>query len=285
MKLWLIGKRGMLSSAVQRLLKAKKIDFLATSRKEVDITDKKMFKHQFNTLHFTHVINCSGYTAVDQAELEQKKAMQLNVNAVEYLGHLAAKKQVKVVHFSTDYVFDGKEKNPYVEEAKPFPLSVYGKTKHLGEEKLLKAYPQACVIRTSWLFGREGNHFVQKITHLMNQHQNLRVVSDQKGRMTFCDDLAEAMLDLLNCSGIFHFANKGEVSWYDIANAILTYLKEKKTKIKCEQIEPISTKEYPTLATRPLFSVLATQKYEAKTQKIPRDWQACLKDYFKTHLC
>ncbi len=282
MKLWLIGKRGMVSSAVQRFLKEKKIDFLATSRKEIDITDRKTLEHQFNTLHFTHLINCSGYTAVDRAELEKEKATKLNVDAVECLGHLATQKNVKLIHFSTDYIFDGKENTPYLEGTKPFPLSVYGKTKHLGEEKLLKACPSACIIRTSWLFGREGNHFVQTMINLMNQHKNLRVVSDQKGRLTFCDDLAEATFNLLDCVGIFHFANQGEVSWYDVANAILTHLKLKKPKIKCQKIEPISTKEYPTLAMRPLFSVLATKKYEAKTQKTPRAWQACLKDYFET---
>lgn len=281
MKLWIIGKRGMLSRALQRLCKEKEIDYLVTSRKEVDVTDEASLKAQFDSLEITHVINCSGYTAVDRAEEESEKAEKLNIHAVESLGRLAKAKGIKLIHFSTDYVFNGEESAPYGEEASAEPLSIYGQTKRIGEEKLLLTHPEACIIRSSWVFGREGNHFVQTMVHLMKQHESIRVVSDQKGRPTFCDDLACAALDLLDHEGIYHFANSGAATWLEFAETILLYLKEKGEAVKCQKIEPISSIEYDAPAKRPSFSVLQTDKYEKAAQKTPRAWQECLKEYFE----
>lgn len=285
MKLWIIGKRGMLSRALQRVCEEQEIDFLVTSRKEVDVTDERALKDQFETLKLTHVVNCSGYTAVDRAEEEREKAEKLNVHAVEMLGRLAKENQVKLVHFSTDYVFDGKESAPYSEDSTATPLSTYGQTKRLGEEKLQQVNPEACIIRSSWVFGLEGNNFVQTMTHLMKQHDKLRVVSDQKGRPTFCEDLAHAAIDLLDHQGIYHFANEGEATWLEFAEEILKLLKEKGTGVKCEAIDPISSQEYGAPAQRPAFSVLKTDKYEKAAAKTPRHWQECLREYFERVEC
>lgn len=280
MKVWIIGKRGMLSQALQRCFDEKGIDYLATSKKEVDVTDANALKSQFDTLEITHVINTSGYTAVDRAEEEMHEAEKLNVTAVERLGLFAKEKRVKLTHFSTDYVFDGKENTPYKEEIQPSPLSIYGQTKRRGEERLIAVNADACIIRSSWVFGMEGNHFVETMTHLMKQHETLRVVSDQKGSPTFSKDLAHAALDLINARGIYHFANKGEATWLLFAQEILKHLKEKKIEVKCHTLDPISTKAYAAPAKRPLFSVLNTDKYEKFTEKTPRHWQNCLKEYF-----
>lgn len=279
MKLWLIGKRGMLSQALQRICTKRRIDYLATSRKEVDVCDPKVLKHQFDTLEFSHVINCSGYTAVDRAEEEQNQAKKLNIDAVETLGTLARDAKVKLIHFSTDYVFDGKKTVPYREEDEPNPLSFYGQTKWMGEERLLRVFPEACIIRSSWLFGKEGSHFVRTMIELMKQHESLQIISDQRGRPTFCDDLAHAALDLIDHRGIYHFANRGDVSWLEFAEEILKQLQENKKEIKCRQIHSISSQEYRAAAKRPPFSVLKTDKYERATKKTPRKWQEALKDY------
>lgn len=282
MKLWLIGKRGMLTRALQRACEEKDIEFIATSRKEVDVTDRDTLQRQFETLEITHVVNCSGYTAVDRAETEREKAEKLNVEAVATLGHLAKEKGIKLLHFSTDYVFDGNQKTSYTEEAQANPLSFYGETKRRGEEKLMEIYPQACIIRSSWVFGREGNHFVETMVQLMKQHETLRIVSDQKGQPTFCDDLAHAALDLLNHEGIYHFANRGEVTWLEFAEEILKMLKEKGEALACHTIDPISSEEYDAPAKRPAFSALNTEKYEQAAKKSPREWQECLREYFQT---
>lgn len=272
----------MLSEALQRASKKRGVDYLATTRKEVDITNSDALKSQFETLEFTHVVNCSGYTAVDRAEEEREKAEKLNVHAVETLAILAKKKGAKLIHFSTDYVFDGEQEAPYCEEAAPAPLSIYGQTKRGGEEKILAHYPEACIIRSSWLFGREGNHFVKTIVQLMEQHDFLRIVADQRGRPTFSDDLADAALDLLNHQGIYHFANSGEATWLEFAEEILKLLKEKKIPVRCGQLAPITSKEYGSKASRPAFSVLETKKYETLMNKKPRGWKECLKEYFET---
>lgn len=285
MKLWIIGRRGMLSQSLQRICNKKKIEYLATSRKEVDVTDENALNKQFQTLAFTHVINCSGYTAVDQAEQEQEIARQLNVNAVETLGCLTKEKGIRIIHFSTDYVFDGKRNVPYSEETQTKPLSVYGQTKREGEEKLMAINPSACIIRSSWVFGLEGNHFVQTMIQLMKQHETLRVVSDQRGSPTFCEDLACATIDLLDHQGIYHFANSGQATWLEFAEEILKHVKEKIGKVKCQGLYPTSSEEYSALAKRPAFSVLKTDKYAKTIKKKPRHWQDCLKEYFEGVSC
>src|SRR5690606_5926641 len=144
----------------------------------------------------------------------------------------------KLIHFSTDYVFDGKEKG-YCENASTAPLSVYGKSKEAGEKYLQKHYPEACLIRTSWLFGKEGNHFVKTMMRLLRENEKVDVVSDQWGRPTYADDLAEAALSLLDASGIYHFANAGETTWHGFAEAIKKKLEENNVSLKCQKVAPI----------------------------------------------
>jgi len=262
MRLWIIGKRGMLSQAFQRKCQEKGIDYIATSRKEVDLENASAVRAQFETLHFTHVVNCSGYTAVDAAEDEKEQAHALNVLAVELLAKLAKKHGKKLIHFSTDYVFDG-EKEAYAEDAVTAPLSVYGKSKEAGEKKLFEHHPEACLVRTSWLFGREGKDFVKKMVVLMQEKERINVVSDQKGRPTYADDLAEAVLSILDQSGIFHFANEGAISWYEWAEVIKKKLEEKNVPLRCQKIDAISAREHGAKADRPRSSVLVTEKFTA----------------------
>lgn len=289
MKLWIIGKRGMLAQAFQRICSQKSIPFIATSKREVDLCDPFGLYAQFATLEFTHVINCSGYTAVDQAEQEQERAYALNVEGVKALAKLAAEKEKKLIHFSTDYVFDGESEAPYGEQAHTRPLSIYGKTKEEGEKALFELFPDALLIRTSWLFGKEGNHFVEKMVDLMQKRDSLDIVSDQQGRPTYCDDLVEATLDLLGAKGIFHFANRDAVSWFEWAEEIRKKLEEKQFPVLCRELKPIPATEYQAAAVRPSYSVLGTGKYEKAVQKTPRSWKEglaeCLKEYHVTHTC
>ncbi|MCB1107103.1 MAG: dTDP-4-dehydrorhamnose reductase [Chlamydiia bacterium] len=271
MKLWIIGRNGMLSRALQRKCREKGIDFVATSRKEVDVEDEAALKAQFETLHFSHVINCSGYTAVDLAEEEKERAYALNAEGVALLAKLSALHKKKLIHFSTDYVFDGKEKE-YHEEAETAPLSVYGKSKEEGEKLLHKHHPQALLIRTSWLFGKEGNHFVKTMIRLMQEKEEVHVVDDQWGRPTYADDLAEETLTLLDDSGIVHYANHGETTWHGFAEVIKKKLEEKKVAFKCQKIKPISTKTFDAKASRPLSAILKTKRFS------PRHWEEGLEE-------
>lgn len=270
MKVWIIGKWGKLSQAMQRKCKENGIDFVASTRQEVDLENEEAVRAQFETLTFTHVINCSGYTAVDQAEEEKEKAHALNAEAVALLAKLSKEKGNKLIHFSTDYVFDG-EKEAYKEEDERAPLSEYGRSKEAGERFLMEHYPEALLIRTSWLFGKEGNDFVKTMIKLMDEKESLDVVSDQRGRPTYADDLAEAALSILDESGTYHYANEGETTWHSFAEMIQKKLEEKK-QVRCKKIEPISSEDFGAKAKRPASSVLLTEKFS------PPHWEVGLEE-------
>jgi len=256
---------------MQRKCEEQGIDYIATSRKEVDLRDANGVEAQFDTLHFTHVINCAGYTAVDLAEEQEADAHALNAQAIELLAKLCCAKKKRLMHFSTDYVFNG-EKEHYSEEDMTDPLSSYGKSKAKGERFLKELYPESCLIRTSWLFGKEGNHFVKKMIALFAQKEVMHVVSDQEGRPTYADDLAEAALLLLNRSGTFHFANAGVVSWHEFAQAIKRKMEEKNHPMKCKEIHPITTKAFGAKAQRPAFSTLTSKEFS------PPHWEKGLEE-------
>ncbi len=259
--LWIIGKDGMLGRAFCRILKEKNIPFIATSKGEVDIT------HPVVDFDFDTAVNCSGYTAVDHAEKQPQLAHAINIEGVEALARLGK----KVIHFSTDYVFDGSQGTPYSEKDFTRPLSVYGQSKRTGEERLLKLSPESLVIRTSWLFGREGRNFVLTMRELMKERDELQIVADQVGRPTFCDDLVHATLELLDESGIIHFANSGVTTWYEFAQEI-------GKEVNYSGVKPISSAQYDAAAKRPHYSVLDTAKVEALLGKTPRHWKEALKD-------
>jgi len=266
MKLWIIGKKGILSSALQRRCMELGIEFVATTRKEVDIRHDASVKAQFETLGFSHVVNCSGYTAVDLAEEEEKNAFELNADAVSTLAKYANHFDKRLIHFSTDYVFDGKSEE-YEEDQSTSPLSIYGQSKEKGEKYLLERCPSACLIRTSWLFGKEGSHFVSTMIRLMQEKDVIRVVNDQWGRPTFADDLANAALSLLDSSGVYHFANAGKTTWHGFALAIKKAMEEKNIPMKCKEIKPISTDEFGAKAKRPQFSILNSKHFT------PPNWE------------
>ena len=289
MKFWIVGKSGMLSKAFQRLFSEKGFEFVATAKKEVDICSLSRVKEQCKNKVVTHVINCSGFTAVDLAESNAEKAYALNCVGVKNLAIACAESEKKLIHFSTDYIFDGTAHIPYTEEAVAQPLSIYGKTKDNGEKELFRYLKEALLIRTSWLFGKEGNHFVKTITELLQKRDCLHIINDQKGRPTFCDDLVEATLHLIKQKGVFHFAGYGQVSWFEWAEEIFEQLKRAHIHFLCRELKPIASSGYPCTAKRPLFSVLATEKYEKITGKKPPCWKeglkACLEEIHVKEPC
>lgn len=277
MKLWIIGKRGLLATAFQRVCKEKQVPFVATSRKEVDITKAREVESQFQTLSFTHVVNCSGYANMDEAEQNEQNAYLLNALAAENLGVFAAKYKKKIIHFSTSYVFDGDQESPYSETALSRPISIYGKTKEEGEKRLLFACPHACIIRTSWLFDTQGSNLLTNLQKQIESQESISLFSDQIGRPTFCEDLVEMSLRLLDAEGIFHFANQGITSLYDFGQTLFTLLKNK-FPIRCRTVLPITYHHHKQLAKRPRFSVLDTDKCERRMAIKPRHWKEILQE-------
>jgi dTDP-4-dehydrorhamnose reductase len=221
-----------------------------------------------------YCINCAAYTAVDRAESEQDMAMLVNGEAVGNLAAICKKFNTKLIHISTDYVFDGERETPYQPDDATGPVSIYGISKLKGEELCMRENADAIIIRTAWVYSEFGNNFVKTMMRLMNERPEIKVVNDQVGAPTYAADLAKACLDVIASnkwqSGMYHYSNSGKISWYDFAVAI-------KEMIGSDCIvHPIPTTDYPTPAKRPKFSLLDTSKIkEVFNVNIP-EWKESL---------
>jgi dTDP-4-dehydrorhamnose reductase len=218
------------------------------------------------------VINAGAYTAVDKAESEVEIANNANGYAV---GNLA-----KFLHVSTDYVFDGKAKKPYVETDETNPVNAYGASKLLGETLAIQENPDSIIIRTSWVYSAYGSNFVKTMLRLMRERDLIKVVNDQFGSPTYAQDLADAILTMAvakdGTPGIYHFSNQGVISWYDFACAIGDL-----SGLTCK-VEPITTEQFPTPAKRPEWSVMDCSKIAREWNIHPRPWKEALQDALKT---
>lgn len=226
-----------------------------TDINELDITDAKAVERFVTDNDITHIVNCAAYTAVDKAEEEEAKCLKINFEAVKNIANAAYNAGAKVIHISTDYVFDGTSYRPYKESDKVNPMSQYGTSKRKGETVLMALCTDAIVVRTSWLYSPYGNNFVKTMLRKGQETGKLRVVSDQVGTPTYAEDLAKAISTMLRSRqwtpGTYHFSNEGVCSWYDFAKAIFR-LADMRECI----VEPIPTEDYPTPARRPAYSVL-----------------------------
>ena len=241
---------------------------------DLDLTDIEAVTEYFNKNQFDIIINCAAYTAVDLAEKDQVVCAHINTDAVRNIAEASRKNQSKIIHISTDYVFNGKNFRPYAENDVPDPQSVYGRTKLEGEGVLMAYGPQSIIIRTSWLYSEFGNNFMKTMCRLGDEKEEINVVCDQIGTPTYAYDLAVAIHSIINYSewqpGIFHFSNEGVASWYDFAVAVMRIAGK-----KCK-VNPITTKEYPTAATRPPFSVLNKSKIKTAYSLTIPNWDESL---------
>ncbi len=270
------GANGQLGSEFRTIAKKSYYNFIFTDYKELDITKQEDVDAFFAKNTIDYLVNCAAYTAVDKAESETEKATLINKQGVKVLSEVCNKYSTKFITISTDYVYSGEGYMPYTEEDTPNPKSAYGKTKLEGEKEALK-HSNSLVIRTSWLYSVYGNNFVKTMIKLGQERDELNIVYDQIGTPTYAGDLAEAIIKIIDYSennkfvaGIFNFSNEGVTSWYDFATSIF-----KSEKIKCKT-NPILTKEYPTPATRPHYSVMDKAKIKKTFNiEIPH-WQDSL---------
>ncbi|HEX5743522.1 MAG TPA: dTDP-4-dehydrorhamnose reductase [Flavobacteriaceae bacterium] len=276
------GSNGQLGSALQVLAKQyTQYQFYFTDVAELDITDKSAIAVFVSANSIYAIVNCAAYTAVDKAESDLELADKINHLAVKYLAEVAKEHQCKLIHISTDYVFDGTHHIPYLENDVPNPQSVYGKTKLAGEQVLQEINPSnSIIIRTSWIYSSFGANFVKTMLKLGKERDELRVITDQVGTPTYAADLAQTILTILpHLSNekveVYHYTNEGVCSWYDFAQAIFEI-----SKIDCKVI-PITTAQYPTAAQRPHYSVLnKTQLKEKFKIEIPY-WRDSLRNCLK----
>jgi dTDP-4-dehydrorhamnose reductase len=275
MRVAVIGKEGQLARALQDEAQTSSYHFIGS--KELDITDAKAVHSYFEQHSFDVIINCAAYTNVDGAEDDQAVAKALNHTALRHLVDQCKIHQMRLIHISTDYVFDGNATAPYKEEATCNPISIYGKTKRKGELEILQSDIDALIIRTTWLYSAYGHNFVKTMLKLAASNAQLNIVSDQIGRPTYANDLAEALIALVNRTqewpigaSIYHFSNSGQCSWADFARAIF-----KAQKLEVE-VKNCDSTAFPTKAQRPQFSVLDLSKIQSHFQLVPRSWEAAL---------
>lgn len=252
------GANGQLGSEIREL--ASDTSFVFTYSSELDITDQTKVRDFVEANRIKTIINCAAYTAVDKAESDEMRADQVNHLAVKNLAIICKELDIKLVHISTDYVFDGTNYKPYIESDQTNPQSVYGKTKLAGERAILETNPaNSIIIRTSWVYSSYGNNFVKTMLRLGKERELLGVVYDQIGTPTYARDLAKAIVEMLpkissDQVEIYHYSNEGVLSWYDFAKEIM-----KMAKLECK-INPIKSFEYPAPAKRPHYSLLDKSK-------------------------
>jgi dTDP-4-dehydrorhamnose reductase len=284
--IWLIGNKGMLGQEVEKLFKRKRLSYLA-SDKEVDITNYPILQEFTKNIELAWIINCSGYTEVDKAEKEIEKAFQINRDGVKNISKIATEKQAKLVHISTDYVFNGEKDTPlsYTEDDKTEPINLYGESKLAGEREIKETLKKYFILRTAWLYGIGGKNFVSTMLKLFKEKEEIKVVSDQWGSPTYSVDLAEVILKIINNDsdkfGIYHFTNEGVTNWYEFARTI--YEKAKRLGLiegnKKIEAQPIKTEDYPTAARRPRYSVLSKDKIKKEFNLKLRNWDEALEDF------
>jgi len=282
--IWLIGNKGMLGTEVETLLKNRGMEYVATDL-EADITDMERLREFAADRPISWIVNCSAYTAVDRAEEEPEKAFRINADGPRNIADLAKAKNAKLIHISTDYVFDGLKEGDYAEADPPNPVSVYGMSKHRGEINIAEIYHRYFIIRTAWLYGKHGPNFVATMLRLFAERKEVRVVGDQFGSPTYAPDLAAAVLAIIlsgsDSFGIYHFSNEGRISWFDFAREIYRIAMEKGLVTREVALVEITTKDYPTKASRPKNACLSKEKIRS-TFNIPvRTWQEALDEYLE----
>lgn len=312
--IWVIGAKGMLGTEVCRQLSEKKYSFVGTGH-EIDITDynvmekfiQKTETQNYLAAHKSSekdpekgkikwILNCSAYTDVENAENEPETADNVNNKGVLNIARIARSHGAKLIHISTDYVFNGSQNSPIPENAKKNPINTYGLTKSLGEDQIVSSMTQYYIIRTSWLYGYSGKNFVRTIINQIKSNDEIKVTGDQTGSPTFCGDLADVIIQIIEKTyratgffgknstpafGIYNYSNKGQTNWFDFAKKIQFYA-GKYGKIKNESnIISCTTSEYGMKARRPIYSVLDKTKIEKELKIHIPEWQQSLESFIK----
>lgn len=283
--IWVIGSHGMLGTELCRLLKENNIDFAGTDR-NVDMTDFSSLEDFASGKNFDFIVNCAAYTAVDKAESEKELAQKLNVEGPRNIAHLAQKIGAKLIHISTDYVFDGSTSSPLTEDLAVKPIGVYGETKAAGEKAVQEETDEYYILRTAWLYGWDGKNFVYTMIRAMNTHPAVKVVNDQRGTPTFAGDLANVIIKITEKNipfGIYHVTDLGEITWFDFTNEIKNQAEKLGliTNKSCK-VNPCTTAEYPTPAKRPAYSVLSKKKIQNALGITLPDWKESLKVFLES---
>ncbi|MGE5855133.1 MAG: dTDP-4-dehydrorhamnose reductase [Syntrophaceae bacterium] len=275
MKMLVMGHKGMLGSDLMAVL-GRDHEVSGVDAGEFDITSAADCLRVIGEFNPAVVVNAAAYTDVDGCETNREACFAVNAEGVRNVALACRDRGAKVVHYSTDYVFDGTKMEPYLEDDPCRPINAYGASKRKGEEHLIETVENHVLIRTAWLYGRQGKNFVKAILAKAKEEGVLRVVDDQVGSPTCSHDLAQAtkILIELDCRGTYHVTNRGVCSWYQFAQRILEF-----AQVSGVTVEPIKSHELDRKAARPAYSVLSNRKFMDATKKTMRPWQVALNDY------
>lgn len=283
LRVLVIGKKGQLAQSIKKLIDIKKVnfDFYFSQREDLNIEDLDNIRDYFQNNFFDILINCASFNRVDKAEADYELANQINHLAVKEIASIANKKNMKFIHISTNYVFDGKKNQPYLETDKALPLNEYGKSKLAGENAVLSLMKSnALILRTSWLYSEFGDNFVKTILNHTKKNKSISIVGDQYGSPTNAFDLAKVILTIIQSnefiiknkpSKIYNYSNDGICSWFEFASEVVNI-----TGIKCT-LNPIKTEEYPLPAQRPKYSVLSNKLIKKEFDVNINHWKESLK--------
>lgn len=277
MRCLITGARGLLGSALSKVLAHQGIEYRALAKSDLDVTDRYATERCISAENPHIVFHCAAFTNVDMAESERNTSFAVNAGGASNVAEACKAVESRMVFFSTDYVFDGTKRTPYSTNDKPDPLSAYGESKLAGENAVVASGVDALLIRTSWLYGAVGENFVRTVIQRAREGRPLQLVDDQTGSPTWAEHVAELTLDLVNhrASGAYHVTNSGEATWYDLGRVALSI-----SGLHSE-IEPISTEDWGAPAPRPRYSVLDSSKVEAFLGRKMTPWREALKKFLK----
>ncbi|MCP3952560.1 MAG: dTDP-4-dehydrorhamnose reductase [Desulfobacterales bacterium] len=288
MRILLTGAKGQLGWEILRQAPDHACDCVGIDIEEADLTDPDQVDRVISATRPDLLIHAAAYTRVDAAQTDKQAAFAVNRDAAGHLAAACDEVHIPMVHISTDFVFDGKKVEPYLENDPVAPLSIYGQSKAAGEEAVRQTLDRHLIIRTAWLYGIHGSNFVKSMLRLVRENQALRVVSDQIGCPTFAADIAGALLTLCGRIqiqsqvpwGTYHLCGRGAVSWHGFAQNIMQ-IAHRLNMLPVVNVTPISTAEYPTAAPRPAFSVMSCEKIQARFGIVAPPWQTSLENMLK----
>jgi dTDP-4-dehydrorhamnose reductase len=297
MKIVIVGSGGRLGTALMREL-ARKFDVVGLNHAQLDLADAKQIHAKINNLEFDVLINAAAFTNVDLCEKERGQAFQINAEAPRSLAEICREKKAKLIHFSTDYVFDGKKHEPYLESDPANPISVYGESKRKGEENVLAAHDRHLVVRVSWVFGPDRPSFIDAVIKRAREEEHIDAIADKFAAPTYTLDIAQMLSQCFGdwsrrapapdgpwagrVQGILHFANASECSWQQYAQHAIDCCHKLGVPLKAKTVAPLKLGDMKSfIARRPVYSVLSTTKFRSLTGAPPRSWRDAVADYVR----
>jgi dTDP-4-dehydrorhamnose reductase len=284
MKIVIIGSGGRLGAALTRKYRDK-FDVVGFNHAQLDLANFEQARERVTALDFDVLINCAAFTNVDLCETQRAQAFQINAEAPRVLAEICRDKKAKLIHFSTDYVFDGEKREPYTEDDVAKPISVYGESKREGEKLVLQTQDRHLIVRVSWVFGPDRPSFIDGVIKRARENEHVEAIADKFSAPTNTLDIVEMLprfFDVHVDGSILHFANAGECSWQEYAQFSLDCCRSLGIPLKAKTVGVLKLSDMKNwIARRPVFSVLSTMKYIAMTGSSPRTWRGAVADYVR----